>query len=146
MREILFRGKKHNGTWAYGILIHVDTYCCILEDEEKVHPMNYPYLDDELGTFDGKATPVNPETVGEYTGLVDKNNVKIYEGDIVRTKYGRLCIVVWFASPQHNGWDLTPVDTIENILYTKCPDLYDIYKRDNLKVIGNIHDNPELMK
>lgn len=64
MHEILFRGKKHDGTWAYGSLIHAGTYCCILEAEENVHPMNYPYLDDDIGTFDGKATPVNPETVG----------------------------------------------------------------------------------
>lgn len=145
MREILFRGKKHNGTWVYGSLIHADTYCCILEDEDKVHPMDYPYLDDEWGTFDGKATPVDFKTVGQYIGKVDKNGTKIFEGDVVKTKYGRLCIVVWFSSDTFIDWDLKPVDTIENCVYTKAPDAYDVFKKENLEVIGNIHDNPELM-
>ena len=131
MREILFRGKRlDNGRWIRGFPFAVHSGLKI----------------EGIETWDGERHLVDTKTVCQWTGLVDVHGVKIYEGDIVRTKYDRLCIVVWFASPQHNGWDLTPVDTIENILYTKCPDLYDIYKRDNLEVIGNIHDNPELMK
>ena len=134
MREILFRGKRFdNGEWVEGFYTdHNVTYysCC-----------RCPVIENIIDDYE-----VDEYTVGQYTGMVDKNGTKIFEGDIVKTKYGRLCIVVWFASPQHNGWDLTPVDTIGNIRHTKCPDSYDLYKRDNLEVIGNIHDNPELMK
>ena len=85
MREILFRGKRiDNGEFAYGSLIQAGTYCCILESEEDAHPMDYLYLDDDLGTIDGKATPVIRETVGQFTGMADKNSRKIFEGDIVR--------------------------------------------------------------
>lgn len=131
MREILFRGKlKDNGRWVYGFPFAVHAGLKI----------------EGIETWDGERHLVDTETVGQYAGLIDKNGKKIFEGDIVKTKYGRLCIVVWFTSPQHNGWDLTPVDTIENIRRTKCPDAYDIYKKDNLEVIGNIHDNPEMRK
>ena len=131
MREIMFRGKrKDNGRWVRGLPFAVHSGLKI----------------EGIETWDGERHLVDTETVGQWAGMVDDHNVKIYEGDIVRTKYGRLCVVVWFASPQHNGWDLTPVDTIENILHTKCPDSYDIYKKDNLEVVGSIHDNPELMK
>lgn len=129
MREILFRGKKHNGTWAYGSLIKADTYCCILEAEENVHPIDYPYLDDDMGTFDGMATPVNPETVGQYTGIVDKNGTKIFEGDIVADSCdGELHLVefthgMFKLSNYHMGYG------------TPFPH----------KIAGNIYDNPEMI-
>ena len=143
MREIMFRGKKHDGTWAYGSLIHADEYCCILEDEDKVHPMNYPYLDYELGTFDGKATPVDFKTVGQYTGKVDKNGTKIFEGDVVDvsktdyiwpTRFNRV-IVEW--DDAYAGFD-------PFVEYDRNLEMYTYAK--SCIVIGNIHDNPELMK
>lgn len=144
MREILFRGKNvRTGKWVYGSLILVGEYCCILEPEDESNAYDYPYLDPDLGIIDGQATPVDPKTVGQFTGLFDKNDKKIFEGDIVKTKYGRLCVVKWFSSQVHNGWDLKAVTTVENCVHTKPPTVFDLYKKDNLEVVGNIHDNPE---
>ena len=83
---------------------------------------------------------VDPATVGQYTGLTDRNGRRIYEKDIVRTKYGRLCGVSWFSSPSYAGWDLIPLGIAD-----EAPDEYDLYSPENLKVIGNIYDNPELL-
>ena len=126
MREYLFRGKQADSNeWAEGCLIHTPNYCCILQDEEKVHPIDYPYLDNDTGCFDGYATPVMPETVGQYTGLTDKNGKKIFEGDILKSAWG------------YKG----AVD-FEDILYAKGECLFN----EECEIIGNIHDNPELLK
>lgn len=76
-----------------------------------------------------------------FTGLKDKHKEDIYSGDIVKTKYGRVCLVVWKSSPSHVGFDLKPIETEH-----PCPSGYDLYKSDNLEVIGNIYDNPEQFK
>lgn len=86
MREYLFHGKcRDEDKWVEGCLIRYGDYCCILQDEDKLHPIDVPYLND-LGCIDGYATPVVPESVGEWTGMCDKNGRKIFEGDIVRTQ------------------------------------------------------------
>lgn len=134
MREILFRGKRiDNGEWVEGNLFIPDkentpTQICIGTNIIRI-------------TYD-----IIPETIGQFTGLYDRNCKKIWEGDIVTTKYGRLCIVIWFSNQVINGWDLTPVLTPDNIAYTNMPTAFDLYKKDNLEVIGNIHDNPELLR
>ena len=100
MREYLFHGKrKYDGEWVEGCLIHQGNHCLILQDENKLHPMDVPYID-EFGCIDGRADPVIPESVGQYTGmnefmLTDESrNAKLFEGDIVevwgwRSVYGR---------------------------------------------------------
>ena len=133
MCEILFRGKQYdNDEWVQGSLILADSYCCILEKEENLHPMDVPYLNGEYGTFDGRATPIISETIGQYTGLTDKNGKKIFEGDIVK------------------GWDV--IFTVVFDEYCRwmivAGEGHYLLARDNedVEVIGNIHDNPELLK
>lgn len=140
MREILFRGKhawnKSKG-WIYGSLIHIEDYCCIL-DQDDVDDMNFPYLDADLGTIDGQATPVIPKTVGQFTSLHDKNGVRIFEGDIVRFASGITRSVVFnerLAEFEFNKYD--PVENPDG--WCLCCD------HDYCEVIGNIHDNPELL-
>lgn len=124
MREILFRGKRvDNGRWVYGSLILAGSYCCILESEDNVHPMDYPYLDDDLGTIDGYATPVIPKTICQFTGLIDKNGKKIFEGDIVYTS-------VFKTSVEFYNGQFIPFNDGNNIFFA-----------DECKVIGNIYDN-----
>lgn len=63
MKKYIFKGKTRGGKWVYGSLIQAENFCCILESEEDVHPMDYPYLDGDLGIIDGKATPVDPDSI-----------------------------------------------------------------------------------
>lgn len=133
MRDYLFRGKHAWGDsygWIYGSLIHAGTYCCILDPDDE-DDMDYPYLDDDLGTIDGRATPVIPDTVGEWTGLFDKNGKRIFEGDVVQDEYEKVAIVSWYngryypfiAFPEYLAWS-----------------------EGRCTVIGNIHDNREFVK
>lgn len=88
---------------------------------------------------------VDPSTTGRCTGLTDKNGMKIFEGDILRTKYGRLCYVSWFNGNATLRFDLKPICNLDNLL-KKAPDKWDLWNKENLEVIGSIHDNPELLE
>jgi uncharacterized phage protein (TIGR01671 family) len=150
MREIIFRGKRtDDGKWIVGSAILYKEP--ITSRTPGGSFINHYRIKTVSETYDGcmeeRYEPeIIPETLGQWTGLMDKNGVKIFEGDIVKTKYGRLCIVVWFSSQVCNGWDLKTICTVENCVHTKCPDSIDLYKKENLEVLGNIHDNPELLR
>lgn len=127
MREILFRGKRvDNGTWAYGDLLHCDGEMEI--DSES------------LGENGGY---IIPETVGQYTGLRDKNGVRIFEGDVIRIEFQQDFYVgkIYWAD-DFLGWvvkflDGTTPETME---------LINFYNTKYVEVIGNIHDNPEMIE
>ena len=134
MREILFRGLTTDGRWAYGSLIlGTGGYCCILESEETVHPLDYPYLDKHMGTFDGEATPVIPETVGQFTGLFDKNGTKIFEGDVLAVGYTGMVRSVVFND--NAEFEFNDRDTVLNAdgLCLCCDHAY-------CEIVSNIHD------
>ena len=138
MREILFRGKRAgNGEWIFGSIVHQTDYYgdrCdrwfILEgDATNDYDIDYPI-------------EVQKETVGQYTGLTDKNGARIFEGDIVSGHLDDLFPedesryeITWIDY----GWHLTNLDgTVD----TAEQD----WVNQNFEVIGNIHDNPELME
>lgn len=137
MREILFRGKRRdNGEWVYGSLFvgFQKSYIC----PEAIAMYNF---DGALCL--GGFVEVYPETVGQYTGMKDKNGKRIFEGDILRWtgedgETGK--VIVIFAG---GSYLLKCVEVLD-----APADLFDEFDRggQTLEVIGNIHDNPELLE
>lgn len=158
MREILFRGKRvFSQKFVEGSLIRYGEYCCILPQEGVLHPMDEPYLDPEYGTFDGKADPVDPETVGQFTGLKDKNGKRIFEGDLLRLppkdeweKSNFAAFEVFWhdndACDQHIGWQIDLLHFQGALCGLDYYPIRFIPKWANrMEIIGNIYDNPELI-
>ena len=125
IREVIFRGKRaDNGEWIEGSLLGIDW--CDKPSTYSIAP-NTP-----VSVF----YSVIPETVGQYTGLTDKNGVRIFEGDIVSlVKHDSLIYKVVYVPCRYE---------LVNSKGVNCFVL-DIYKSENIEVIGNIHDNPELL-
>ena len=133
MRDILFRGKRtDNGKWVYGLLCRVgDTYA------------NIRRMDTEV------LYSVLTNTIGQYTGLTDKNGRKIFEGDILK-------IVHKYQSPfDDDTKEYTDITT--DVVFFDDEGLCFSYGEspflcvaDNVtaeyEVVGNIHDNPELLE
>lgn len=127
MREILFRAKGlYKDCWYYGDFVkcrrHM-TYQIIDLDEQEM----------KLGHY------VKIDTIGQYTGLCDKNGTKIFEGDIVKgtivsqwAKQEIICVVRYvndkFVTIEDNKWE-------HSLMFAK-----------KIEVIGNIYDNPELLE
>lgn len=135
MREVEFRGKsKLIGKWVYGNLIVKKTKRQIETLEEKLY--DYKYSIQRLNKSEKyTSTEVIEESVGQYTGLKDKNGKEIYEGDIV-----------YIIPEVERGTIVWDKETARYIVasYNIITDLDNWYGRD-LEVIGNIYDNPELL-
>ena len=148
MREILFRGKrKDNGKWVYGF------YALFASNKGLKHGIY-------TGAENGCVIPyeVDPETVGQFTGLCDKNGKKIFEGDIVKATYTE--------KRQYQGISYQDEHScVEEVIYNEksacfmlkimCEDiplyrpLHNFGSLANIKeleVIGNKWDNPELLE
>jgi len=132
IREIKFRGKgKYSGIWVFGDYGHNDVRVMICDD----------FLHDVI-----------PETVGQYTGLKDKNRMKVFEGDIVKTKYGttfEVCFGLYLPISLKEYLD--PYVVVEQkIVGFYAKDFFgEEFVLPNSKayeVIGNVHDNPELLE
>ena len=149
-REILFRGKRtDNGEWVYGGFHKWETrQPCVLGDELKPDEIKYMIIVNSFADWNMprnmQAVEVIPTTIGEYTGLPDKNGRKIFEGDILKFTNSdgekSLHIVQW--SDEYSGWETQAIDMK---YVAERMDFWDDYQ-ECYEVIGNIHDNPELME
>lgn len=131
MREILFRGKRtDNGNWVYGYIV-IKPYGSFIEKVEQIEARDNLWHE---------YYPVIPETVGQYTGLKDKNGKKIFEGDIIGTdRFGvGHQIDGYVVYNENNGQYELVFDLDDN------GKMYVMLER-NVIVEGNIHDNPEIM-
>lgn len=166
MREITFRGMTENKKWVYGSLIQHGKYCCILEHDDD--DMDFPYLDADIGTIDGRATPVIPETVGQYTGINiatdlpdgDTEVAFIYEGDIVEFEshgyipriergivtFNNGCFGIEYLTEiaRKFGWDKNFHRIGEKSEWRDMGASGTITY--TYEIIGNIHDNLELLE
>jgi uncharacterized phage protein (TIGR01671 family) len=130
MRKIEFRGKGINdGEWYYGWLSIIDDDYYINHEEHISQGEWDSSYDDYVGEL------VKPDTIGQYTGLTDKNGTKIFEGDIIKIneQYTRVVryseVKASFVTCNENEW----------VGYLKD------YSKP-VRVIGNIYDNSELLK
>lgn len=126
-REIKFRGKRlDNGKWVYGDF-RSEENCIAVPCYIRHFGIGYDVY------------PVDPDTVGQYTGLKDKNGREIYEGDIISARGIILTVKyiggVFFACNVDSNIDKYP-------LYILC----EWENESGCEIIGNIHDNPELLK
>ena len=115
MREIFFRGKRvDNGKWVEG------NYSIDVSGRADILPI------DNLVFFE-----VIPETVGQFTGLTDKNGNRIFEGDIVK----------------HEGkiYEMKYLEKYARFAPTNKSTVFMVCAFNHLEVVGNIHDNPELL-
>ena len=135
MRDIIFRGKDFIGNWHFGLLAHIGNAWCI---------------SNKAGI--ATAFEVIPETVGQYTGLKDKNGEMIFEGDIVECTdincvYGFTAVVL-FGNPncKYNwGFQLKRIGGAEaNTDILLWVDMEDTGAY--IEVVGNIHDKTELVE
>ena len=129
MREILFRGKrKDNGQWVEGSLLY---------DSEQ----NEGFIAENFEDRAAYIREVIPETVGQYTGLIDKNGKKIFEGDLLKW-IDRIVKVVWFELNAQFDCKFVCYANDKIVKNFKGIEPRDWHECD---VIGNIHDNPELL-
>ena len=137
IREVIFRGKRtDNSEWETGSFVVIRGDC----SDEQI------YIADKMTGYN---TPVIPETVGQYTGLTDKNGVRIFEGDILKSTIKIIdCDDEGFSISHYDKEYIGIVEwrkdgfmiAHKSGTWARC-----FYGCENY-VIGNIHDNPEILK
>lgn len=142
MREILFRGKrKDTGEWAYGYFVSQGNETYIFEQAEVDKGI------DLGGSLDCcEMREVIPESLGQYIGLIDRINNKVFEGDILEYRgmfRDARRIIIGYDAASYTYASVTRFfrdiyDPIDDNEYGVCIDTYE--------VVGNLHDNPELLE
>jgi len=129
MKEIKFRGMDANGVMRYGRL-----------SQDKPNETAYYEEYSQRICWDNSNIPVKNNTLGQYIGLIDQNDKEIYKDDIIRDRWGLIGKVIyrrcWFVVEIIKNCDKDPLDKGE---------LLGNYLPNNIEVIGNKFENPELL-
>lgn len=133
MREIIFRGqRKDNKEWVYGYLLF---------DYEQ----NEAFIAEHFEDKSAYIKEVLPETVGQYTGLKDKNGKKIFEGDIVSVNGNDVLLFIEFTDlenePEYMSLSFNCRIAGHHLYLHRLEN-----KSTKYEVVGNIHSNPELLE
>ena len=143
MREILFRAKRmSDGEWVDGSLF--------IDEKKEKHEILIGYVNYRV------SREVDPNTVGQFTGLTDKNGKKIFDGDIIRSSNGRqsaVSVVKYGAYKPDMVFDMfrdfigcQPKQPMYGLFAQSNKETVCLFDSPHLiEVIGNIHDNPELL-
>lgn len=127
MRVILFRGKRiDNGEWVYGVPTK--------DSHGEMVMVESIFECDEYNCRGANCLYVDENTVGQYTGLTDKNGTKIFEGDIVKIKGKIRYIFYGISSFRHTNYG------------EYAAELQNVFTMKYCEVIGNIYDDPELLR
>lgn len=170
MREILYRGKQIcNGEWAYGVPLEYSAgQIGIVKCTSKTRILPYDEDDFTFHAVEELFSPkVDPSTVGQYTGLKDKNGVKIFEGDVIKfspymyilanadkltgiVKFGEMSVpdgdpheeaislgFYAYIGKYKDKWSGDILDNQEQLVSAM---------QDEIEIVGNIYDNPELLQ
>lgn len=133
MRKMKFRGKRiADGKWVYGYLAEIETDWDFYNGHGL--PTEYSKVIIETNLLTRPMAIIAPETIGQYTGIKDRNETEIYEGDILKyldLRNREVIITVWWED-DIAGFNFGN----RNLAFIK----------HRLEVIGNIHDNPELLE
>lgn len=136
MREIKFRGKRiDNGEWVYGYLIEFWTPKGQKQKYAIDTCQTYAWEGDSIDVFE-----IIPETVGQYTGLKDKNGKEIYEGDVLQ-KQG---FWSWYVAFEDFAFVTVPCLRVQAVNWKHNRLSEEL--TDGWKIIGNRFDNPELLE
>lgn len=137
-REIEFRGKlSHSGEWVFGSLLKIDSKYHIANESDMYEDGHHICQESDAPTW------VDPDTVGQFTGLLDKHGVKIFEGDIVRIydgdyeEYSDQQVKFAHGVFGVDNWTKKTLTTLS--FFMGCDSEYSV------EVIGNIYENLDLL-
>ncbi len=132
-REILFKAKCF-GNWRYGSYVHFDKKPT--NSRCNINYKDFIITNEDDGEHYYPITDLS--SIGQYTGLKDKNGKEIFEGDIVSIDNNLKAVIIWFNGSFRFQDELSSKATYFD-------DIGVIMRDYDVQVIGNIHDNPELL-
>lgn len=136
MREIEFRGKRIDDCeWVYGSLIRSDEWYGEIREKPKYYICHFTTTFEHDRCYKD-SDEVSPETVGQYTGLKDKNGTKIFEGDNLKSKHNADLYNVYWEDSRF---------LIEDVWGNRIKPTQTAIKHFECEIVGNIYDNPELV-